>query len=215
MPLTEMLNNVLNENKNVARSVAGVELAPGDHVCALYPTLADRDDILNLYLREGLSDGDKCICVMESNDSASVVLTCLGVDVDLAPFLARHQLDVSWAAEAFPRGGSFSTDMVVEFWDHAIQEALSGGFSFARGAAEMTWALHLLSDIKELVLFESRFNRFLPRYPQMYLCMYELARFGGDTLVDVLKVHPKVMLGRMVLHNPYYIEPDEFLTTRQ
>jgi hypothetical protein len=33
--------------------------------------------------------------------------------------------------------------------------------------------------------------------------------------VDVLKVHPKVMLGRMVLHNPYYIEPDEFLTTRQ
>jgi hypothetical protein len=45
--------------------------------------------------------------------------------------------------------------------------------------------------------------------------MYELARFGGDTLVDVLKVHPKVMLGRMVLDNPYYIEPDEFLTTRQ
>jgi len=215
MPLTEMLNNVLNENKNVARSVAGVELAPGDHVCALYPTLADRDDILNLYLREGLSDGDKCICVMESNDPASV-LTGLGVDVDLAPFLAKRQLDVRWAAEAFPRGGSFSTDVVVEFWDHAIQEALSDGFSFARGAGEMTWALHLLPDIKELALFESRFNRFLPRYPQMrLLCMYELARFEGDTLVDVLKVHPKVMLGRMVLHNPYYIEPDEFLATRQ
>ena len=215
MPLTEMLNNVVDKNKDVTRNVAGVELAPGDHVCAFYPTLADRDDILNLYLREGLGDGDKCICVMESDDPASV-LTGLGVDVDLAPFLARHQLDVRWAAEAFPRGGSFSTDMVVEFWDHAIQEALSGGFSFARGAGEMTWALHLLPDIKELALFESRLNRFLPRYPQMrLLCMYELARFEGDTLVDVLKVHPKVMLGRMVLHNPYYIEPDEFLTTRQ
>src|SRR3979411_1757820 len=146
MPLTEMLNNVLNKNKDVARGATGVELAPGDHVCALYPTLADRDDILNLYLREGLGDGDKCICVMESNDSASV-LTSLGVDVDLAPFLARHQLDVRWAAEAFPRGGSFSTDMVVEFWDHAIQEALSDGFRFARAAGEWTWAVRLRADI--------------------------------------------------------------------
>lgn len=215
MPLTEMMNNVLNENKGAAPGAARGEFAPGDHVCALYPSLADRDDILNHYLREGLSDGDKCIYVTESNDSASV-LSSLGVDVDLTPFLARHQLDVRWAAEAFLRDGSiFSTDMVVEFWDHTMQEAISGGFTFGRGAGEMTWALGLLPDIRELVLYESRLNRFLPRYPQMYLCMYDLARFGDDTLVDVLKVHPKVMLGRMVLNNPYYIEPDEFLATAQ
>jgi hypothetical protein len=205
MPQTTVLNNV-------ASSGAGAELAPGDHVCVLYPTLADRDDILNLYLREGLSDGDKCICVVDSTDSASV-LASLGAQVELAPFLARHQLDILWSMKAFPRSGEFSTDMVVEFWDDAIKEALSGEFSFARGAGEMTWALHLLPDIKELVAFESRFNKFLPRYPQMYLCLYELARFGGSALADVLKVHPKIMLGGMLLNNPYYIEPDEFLAT--
>ena len=43
--------------------------------------------------------------------------------------------------------------------------------------------------------------------------MYELARFEGYALADVLKVHPKIMLGGMVLNNPYYIEPDEFLAT--
>jgi hypothetical protein len=42
--------------------------------------------------------------------------------------------------------------------------------------------------------------------------LYELARFEG-ALADVLKVHPKIMLGGMVLNNPYYIEPDEFLAT--
>jgi hypothetical protein len=32
--------------------------------------------------------------------------------------------------------------------------------------------------------------------------------------VDVLKTHPKVLIGGMVLDNPYYLEPDEFLAKR-
>jgi hypothetical protein len=46
------------------------------------------------------------------------------------------------------------------------------------------------------------------------LCLYELDQFSGEVLVDVLKTHPKVLLGGMVLDNPYYLEPDEFLATR-
>jgi hypothetical protein len=199
---------------DVTLGVPGLELAPGGHVCALYPTLADRDDILMPYLREGLSRGDKCFCAVDSTDSESV-LVALGADVDLAPFLDRHQLDVREARETYLRDGRFSPDTVIKFWEHEVGEALSGEFSFARVVGEMTWALRLLSNIEELVVYESRLNRYLPRYPQAILCMYELGRFDGDTLVDVLKVHPKVLLGGMLIDNPYYIEPDEFLATRQ
>jgi hypothetical protein len=47
------------------------------------------------------------------------------------------------------------------------------------------------------------------------LCLwrYVLRRFSGELLVYVLKTHPKVLLGGMVLDNPYYLEPDEFLAT--
>jgi hypothetical protein len=199
---------------DVAFGVPGLELAPGGHVCALYPTLADRDDILKPYLREGLSRGDKCFCVVDSTD-AEAVTAGLGADGDLAPVLARRQLDVFGSTEAFVRGGRFSTDMVMKFWEHAVVEALSGGFTFARLVAEMTWALRLLPDIEELMVLESWLNQYLPRYPQVALCMYELGRFDGDTLVDVLKVHPQVLLGGILIDNPYYIEPDEFLATRQ
>jgi hypothetical protein len=198
---------------DVTLGAPGLKLGPGDHVCALYPTLADRDDILMPYLREGLSRGDKCICVVDSTDSESV-LVGLGTDVDLAPFLDRHQLDVRESRETYLRDGGFSPDMVIKFWEHEVGEALAGEFSFVRVVGEMTWALRL-STIEELVVYESRLNRYLPRYPQAILCMYELGRFDGDTLVDVLKVHPKVLLGDMLIDNPYYIEPDEFLATRQ
>jgi hypothetical protein len=49
----------------------------------------------------------------------------------------------------------------------------------------------------------------------VFLCLYELDRFGGDVLVDVLKTHPKVLFGGMILDNPYYLAPDEFLAARR
>jgi len=33
-------------------------------------------------------------------------------------------------------------------------------------------------------------------------------------VLDVLKTHPKAMLGGMVINNPYYLEPDDFLASR-
>jgi hypothetical protein len=78
----------------------------------------------------------------------------------------------------------------------------------------MTWALRQAPGVEELVGYESELNRFLPRYPQVILCLYDLERFSGDIIIDVLKTHPRVLLGGMVLDNPYYLEPDEFLAVR-
>jgi hypothetical protein len=32
--------------------------------------------------------------------------------------------------------------------------------------------------------------------------------------MDVLKTHPKALLGSMIIDNPYYLEPDQFLAGR-
>jgi hypothetical protein len=199
--------------KSIALGIPGVQLAPGDHLCAFYPSLAERDEILIPYLSEGLKAGDKCICVVDGTEP-EMVLAAVGADVDLGPCLGRHQLDVERSQETYLRGGAFSTGVMLDFWDRTIGGALAGEFSFARAVGEMTWALRQMPGVEELVGYEAKLNRFLPRYPQVILCLYELDRFSGEVLVDVLKTHPKVLLGGMVLDNPYYLEPDEFLATR-
>jgi hypothetical protein len=78
----------------------------------------------------------------------------------------------------------------------------------------MTWALSNLPGVDELFSYEAKLNRLLPRFPQVVLCLYELDRFDGEVLVDVLKTHPKVLLGGILLDNPYYLEPEEFLASR-
>jgi hypothetical protein len=47
------------------------------------------------------------------------------------------------------------------------------------------------------------------------MCFYDLDRFPGDIVVDVLKTHPKVLMNNMVIENPYYVEPAEFLAQQQ
>ena len=44
---------------------------------------------------------------------------------------------------------------------------------------------------------------------------YDLELFGTSMLVDVLKTHPKVLVGSMVLDNPEYLTPDQYLATRR
>jgi hypothetical protein len=34
-------------------------------------------------------------------------------------------------------------------------------------------------------------------------------------LVDLVKTHPKLLLGGVVIDNPYALSPDEFLATRR
>jgi DcmR-like sensory protein len=200
-------------NMSIGLGVPGVQLSPGDHICAFYPSLAERDEVLIPYLTEGMDGGDKCICVLDNGDLS-------GFGASLGPGLwptaapERCQLDLLRSEDIYLEGGGFSTERMIEFWDTSIGDALAGGYEFARAAGEMTWALREMPGVEELIGYESRLNKFLPKYPQVILCLYELGQFSGEVLVDVLKTHPKVLLGGMLLDNPYYLEPDEFLASR-
>ncbi|MFF3373790.1 MEDS domain-containing protein [Streptomyces sp. NPDC002680] len=192
-----------------------VSIAPGDHVCVFYTSLAERDGILLPFLREGLRTGEKCVCVVDTTEPAEL-LDDLGADADLKPVLDRRQLEVYPSQDVFLRGGGFSMERVFDWWEQNIAIALQNGFRYTRAASEMTWALHPLPILDELLMYEAVVNQFLIRNPyQGGLCLYPLDQYSGETLVEVLKTHPKMVLGGMVLDNPYYLDPDEFLALRQ
>lgn len=193
--------------------LSGFQVAPGDHVCTFYPSLADRDEILFSYLRDGLHTDQKCVCVVDTDPDP--VLDTVGTDVDVAVVPGRRQLEVLSAEDTYLRDGSFSTEGMLDFLEHGASAHLQGGYGFVRWVGEMTWALRQMPGVEELAEYEARLNRFVPRYPQAILCMYELDRFSGQILVDSLKTHPKILIGGMVLENPYYLDPDEFLALRK
>jgi hypothetical protein len=195
---------------SVRVGVPGVDIAPGDHICAFYPTLAERDEIFVPYLREGLRAGEKCIAVLDTDDLDDIQQ---GLSAEF-PDGDRDQLDMRHSRNTYLADGAFATEAMLKFWEDSVGGAVADGFPFARVVGEMTWALSNLPGVDELVSYEAKLNRLLPRFPQVVLCLYELDRFDGEVLVDVLKTHPKVLLGGMLLDNPYYLEPEEFLASR-
>lgn len=193
--------------------IPGLRLAEGDHVCAFYRGARARDEILIPYLQAGLRTGDKCICVVDAAEPREV-LAALGSEAEVDQWISDTQLELRASTDAYLRSGRFCTEEMLTFWESFVGPAVAGRFRFARSVGEMTWALRQVPGVEELVGYESELNRFLPRYPQVILCLYDLERFGGEIIIDLLKTHPRILLGGMVLDNPNYLEPDEFLAVR-
>jgi hypothetical protein len=191
----------------VPTGLPGVTMHVGDHICAFYRGDHDRDAILLPYLKSGIEGGDRCICVLDRSDPDDVLAS-----LD-ATKPAPDQLDVRRSEDTYLSGGRFSPDDMLSFWEESAQVAFdAGGAEFLRAAGEMTWALRDHPGVELLVAYEAELNRFLPRYPQTILCLYDLEQFtDGEVLIDILRTHPKVLMSGLVIDNPWYVEPDEFL----
>jgi hypothetical protein len=191
----------------------GVGLHPGDHICGFYFGIEGRDEILIPYLRAGLQAGDMCMCIVDAEPSH--VLDAVGEKADVDSRVATHQLAVQVAADAYLRTGGFDIDDMIAFWNECAASASRGGFEFSRVAGETAWLLREPPGADRFILYESELNRSLTGTSQTILCLYDLALFGGGMVVDLLKTHPLLLLGGLVLENPNYLSPDEFLAQRQ
>jgi MEDS: MEthanogen/methylotroph, DcmR Sensory domain len=196
---------------SVPFGITGMDVAAGDHVCAFYRGLAERDRVLLPYLRVGLEAGDKCICVVDAT-APDTVLATLGSEVDVREPCKRGQLDLLASRDAYFPDGGFTADAMLDFWDQSVSTALQDErFEFVRAVGEMTWSLRSIPGVGELVRYEAVLNNFASRYPQVILCLYDIDRFSGEIIMDMLKTHPKVLLGGSIYENPYYIRPEDFL----
>jgi len=195
--------------------VPGVPLEPGDHICALYVSQTERDQIMLPFLRAGLQAGHKCFCVVDSSPT-SQVLEDLGDDDATLAALSEHQLELFTAGETYLRTRPFSTEGILDFLRENVQVAAAeGDYAFSRITGEMPWALHDLPDEREeFFRYEAELNRFAPQYPQAILCLYDLGHFGGGILLDLLRTHPKLVVSGQLVENPYYLSPDQYLSSR-
>ena len=105
----------------------------------------------------------------------------------------------------YMRSGGFSADEVISSWKAAMSDVMyDGRFDVVR--AVETWSRRdVVPDMDELMMLESEMNRFLPLFPQVVVCLYDIDRFGSGIIVDLLKTHPRMLIGGMLVENPYYI----------
>jgi len=187
-----------------------VSVPPGSHICAFYRGSTARDRLLTSYFGTGLTAGDKCICIVESADTASRLELLDRRPAGPGPH--DHQLDVHLPESTYLAGGRFTSRQMLTFWTENLVKATGEGYSFCRLAGEMTWALRDMPGVEHLAGYESELNRVTSGSAAIVLCLYDLDLFTGEVVVNIVKTHPQVLVQGILVENPYYMGPDEFLS---
>jgi len=198
----------------VSLGIPGVgDVAPGTHLCALYSGPNARDRLLLPFLREGLREGHKCLCLVDDVEPATVRR-----QVERPGHTARSQqadlLDVEHASSVYLQSGQFSVEHMTSFLTTTLTEATDENYSLLRAAGEMSWVLPMPVGADDFFAYESAVNDVVADAPAVFMCLYDLQRFSVEMLVDVLRTHPHVLVDDSLIDNPHYLTPTEYLASR-
>ncbi|CAN7501171.1 MEDS domain-containing protein [Terrabacter sp. LjRoot27] len=191
--------------------IPGVDqIPPGTHFCALYSGSGERDDLLFPFLSKGLRDGDTCVCYIDGLEHGAVRARAVGEAGVADP--PPDRFDVRPASEVYLQSGTFSIDHMTSVLSDNVEQVVAEGSGLLRVTGEMPWPGVLLQPhgADDFFVYEAALNDVVDRKPAIFMCMYELQRFGLDMLVAVLKTHPVVLLDRTVLDNPHFLTRAEY-----
>lgn len=181
------------------------------HICAFFHGADEEYRVLLPFIKEGLEHGQKAFHVVDPALREDHLRHLRAAGIDAAAAEESGQLELRTWQEAYLRDGHFDQSRMLDLLQGALDNAKARGFSLTRLVAHMEWALEDRPGVNDLVEYETRLNYILPQYRDPVICVYDLAKFGADIVIDVMRTHPMVIIGGVLLENPFYVPPDEFL----
>ena len=171
---------------------------PGDHVCAFYSSSRNvLDDIVVDYVTQGLQAGNKVFAMV---DQPSTVHRRVPAEL-----LARDgMLNVLTEDEAYMPDGSFSKDGFIRGMQTMILDASADGYDRFQAVGDESFIVRNGVDINEWFAAEAELNQVAPDHPHFFFCLYDLDLFDGDTVMRVLRTHPRLYVNGIVIGNPHY-----------
>ena len=185
------------------------------HVCAFFDSSDEQYNVILPFMQEGLNNNEKIISILESACHPEHFEWLSNAGIPVQENVASNQLNVLASEGTYLKGGSFAAQNMLKLLEDALIEAGSQGYNSVRACGEMVWALKNVRGTDELIEYEARLNLLTPKHSCSLVCMYDVNRFSGRVLTDVLATHSHVIMNGKIHKNPYYIEPLEFLPILQ
>lgn len=184
----------------------------GVHIAGLYETFEERDAMIFGFLGRGAKDGDLQLYV-PSERSTLEFRRAFAAE---CPAIAACLEDPGYFRTPGPRelyypDGSFRPDRMDETGEAFFAASQANGPRNIRATTEMVWALDNVPGREHLLAYEARLNYFILPKPWVSICLYNITKFDGATIMGVLRTHPYVISKGILTENPYYQDPAEWL----
>jgi MEDS: MEthanogen/methylotroph, DcmR Sensory domain len=191
---------------------AGSELRETRHVCAFFNSADEEYRVLLPFIKDGFVCGHKAVHIVKPADRDDHLRRLAEADIDLAAVERTGQLDLQNSTDVYIRGGRFNQDRMLAAFEQMASGNTTGGYPLSRIICHMDWAADSRSHLDTLVEFESRVNDVWSRHDDVVICVYDLARFSGAIVMDMIRTHPMIVIGGILQENPFYVPPKEFLS---
>lgn len=198
----------IDDETHESVNFAGGTLDPYRHVCAFVSSRDEEHRILDPFVSEGVARGEKLVYIVNPAERANLVRHLRHLGLEMASLLGQRRCEVLTWSETYLRGGRFDQDAML-----VLLDGLLGGYRSPRIrlVADMGWAAEV-QDVSHLLLeYESRANLLERKQTHFVICVYDIAKFGGDFVIDVLRTHPMVLVGGVLHMNPFFVPAAEFL----
>jgi CheY-like chemotaxis protein len=189
----------------------GNTLGVHHHICAFFSSLEEQHRVLRPFIKEGFDRGEKALHIVdpELRDEHLKRLGDAGIDVERT--IASGQLDVRLWQDAYLREDRFDQDAMLALVEEQLQSGAVAGSQRIRLMGHMEWSLLDKPGVGDLLEYETRLNYIFPKYDQPGICTYDLTKFSASAAMDIMRTHPLVIIGGLLLENPFFVAPDQFL----
>jgi len=193
---------------------AGGTFPAGTHICQIFSDDDERNDALMAFLLAGLQDGELATCFSERLDAGALKASLENHGLDLEALQQSGRLTLSGTRDVYFAENRFDPDRMLQrlsdYYDYSLQVGCP-----ARVIGEMTSEVTRVQGGERLMEYECGVSLMLQEKPITAVCQYEAQAFDGATIMDVLRVHPMMVVRGEVLHNPFYVPPAEFLSRQE
>lgn len=191
---------------------AGSQLAETRHVCAFFNSDEEEYRVLLPFIKDGFKCGHKAVHVVNPHQQSEHLQRLVASGIDPAAAERTGQFELRTNSETYIRDGQFDKDRMLQAFEQIASGNAPGGFPLSRIVCRMDWAAaEGQSCVNDLIEFESRVNDVWERHDDAVICTYHLGKFGGDTVIDIMRTHPMVIIGGILQRNPFFVPPAEFL----
>lgn len=182
----------------------------GSHICQIYTDEKEALDSLEKFVRSGLAGSECEACFSERVTESELEESLVGSGISLHERKEAGYFALAKVREVYFQDDRFDPDRMIArltgFYENSRNKGVEG-----RVIGEMSSEVGRVKGGDRLLEYESKVSLLLREHPVTAVCQYNANDFDGAMIMDVLKVHPQMIVNGAVIHNPFFISPEEFL----
>lgn len=179
------------------------------HLCAFFHDKDEEFRTLLPFVIDGLAAGEKAVHVVhpKNREAHRYRLTNAGIDVEAAE--QSGQLAVVAGPSSYIDGDAFDQSGALKIIDDLLSEGRTKGFRQTRFIGFMDWAAEIRGE--DLIAFEALVSPILEKHDDPVICSYDLSRFSGADVLDIMRTHPAAIIAGVLQENPFNVSPEQII----